>query len=104
MTKKEIRIPLNAFDARHVSFTYPDALVSMILAERPRWKPFRKPYHGMTFTRNEIEKVVETYGLPNENDPAALRLEERMIEAQIWDLAPLQPYLYPTRFSSLFGA
>jgi hypothetical protein len=91
--KREIRVPLDEFDDRQISFTYPDALVSMVLAERQQWAPFRKPHHGITFTKNEIREVVTTYGLPNEDDPAALRIEERLIEAQIWDMAPLQSHL-----------
>lgn len=93
--KKEIRIALADFDDTQISFTYPDALVSMMLAERPEWTLLRKPYHGVTFTTGEIREVVTAYGLPNEDDPATLKIEERLIEAQIWDLAPLQRYLPP---------
>lgn len=91
--KREIRIPLDHFADVQIGFTYPDAVISTILAENPRWEPFRKPYHGVVFTKSEIGDVIAQYGMPDEDDPARLQIEEHLIEAQIWDMAPLQAFL-----------
>lgn len=90
---REIRISLEHFNAAQISFTYPDSLITIILAENPRWEAFRKPYHGLVFTRDEIDAVVLQHGMPDESDPARFTTEEHLIEAQIWDMAPLQAYL-----------
>ena len=52
--KREIRIPWDAFNDSQISFTYPDSMVSLILADQSRWEALRKPYHGIVFTRAEI--------------------------------------------------
>ena len=31
--------------------------------------------------------------MPREDDPTAAQIEEHLVEAQIWDMAPLQAYL-----------
>jgi len=91
--KREIRIPLNCFDSSTISFTYPDCLISMILAESPKWESRRRPYHGNVYTLQEIGDVIATFGMPDESDPARFEIDEHLIEAQIWDIEPLKRFL-----------
>ncbi len=59
-----------------------------------RGKFYLKPFHGQVFTQDEIIDVVQTYGLPGDR----WKVEEawrydRFIEAQIWDVRPLEKFL-----------
>lgn len=92
---KMVAVPLDAVPDSVLSFTYPDSMMSYLLAE-DRFEPFAKfkqPYHGDVYTRTEIEYVVRDYGLPDEHDPVNIEHGNRIIEAQVWDLEPLQPFL-----------
>ena len=91
--KREIRIPLSCFDSQSISFTYPDCLISTLLAEDPKWKDRRKPYHGRVFTLEEVPDLVAEFGMPDEEDPKRFEIDEHLIEAQVWDMKPIQDYL-----------
>ena len=94
-----ISIPLSSIPTDKVSFTYPDSMMSYLIAE-DRFEPFakfRKPYHGEVFTLDEIEGVIEEHGMPDEEDPNNIEHGNRIIEAQIWDLEILQQH-YPREF------
>ena len=93
-----ISIPLDAIPHDVISFTYPDSMMSYLIAE-DRFEPFSKfkmPYHGDIYRLNEIAEVVAEYGMPDEEDPDNIEHGNRIIEAQIWDLAPLLPYIQIT--------
>lgn len=92
---KVIEIPLSAFAEEHLSFTYPDSMMSLLIAEDryPPFQQFKQPYHGKLYRLSELEDLVATYGVPDETDPRNLEYGNRLIEAQIWDLAPLVPYI-----------
>jgi hypothetical protein len=90
-----IEIPLSDIPDSAISFTYPDSMMSYLIAE-DRFEPFAKfkmPYHGEVFRLDELDELISAYGMPDENDPKNLEYGNRIIEAQIWDMAPLEQYI-----------
>ncbi|MDJ0659250.1 MAG: hypothetical protein QNJ42_07125 [Crocosphaera sp.] len=90
----KLKIPLSLFDSDQISFTYPDSMPSFNIPRTERGKPYLKPFHGQVFTKDEITKVVQKYGLPGDR----WKVEEtwrydRFIEAQIWDIRPIEKFL-----------
>lgn len=90
----KLEIPLSLFDSDQISFTYPDSMPSFNIPRTERGKPYLKPFHGQVFTQDEIIKVVQKYGLPGDR----WKIEEawrydRFIEAQIWDIRPIEKFL-----------
>jgi hypothetical protein len=81
-----LRIPLKAFCADTLSFTYGDTFPAMRLKDG-------KPYRGQVYVLSELEEVVGLYGLPQEWNPDGRGGAERYIEAQVWDEELLQKYL-----------
>lgn len=90
----KLKIPLSLFDSEQISFTYPDSMPSFNIPRVERGKPYLKPFHGQVFTKDEINEVVQTYGLPGDRWKVeeAWRYE-RFIEAQIWDVRPIEKFL-----------
>lgn len=90
-----IEIPLKEMPSESVSFTYPDSMTSLLIAE-DRFEPFAKykqPYHGEVFRLEELEGLIAQYGFPDEDDPTNREYGNRIIEAQLWDLELLEPYM-----------
>jgi hypothetical protein len=85
-------LPLADFDARALTFTFPDSMRSY---PRPRDRGYRaRPYHGQVFTLDEIREVVHRHGFPDPELPKKDRqTEDAFIEVQVWDDGPLQRYL-----------
>jgi hypothetical protein len=83
---QELQIKLVYFPESCVSFTYGDSFPAMNYNDG-------KPYRGQVFTRNEVEDVIERYGLPQVWNPDGRGGPERYIEAQIWDDALLREYI-----------
>lgn len=80
-----IKIPLTDFEADHISFTYPDSMVSYQFYDEPKLETYRKNCNGQVFLLNEINDLIEEYGLPSEEKS---QIEERFkydkyIEAQV---------------------
>jgi hypothetical protein len=92
-TTAEIQVPLSLFQECDVSFTYPDSMVSFLLANQKESEYHLPDYHGRLFTLSEIRSVVESNGLPGEkwgtNLPSFLA---NYIEAQVWNQNPLLEY------------
>lgn len=82
----EIRVPLENFDSRMVSFTYGDTFPAM------RY-PDGKPYRGQVYTLNELPDLIREFGLPQDWNPDGTLGPDRYIEAQVWENAPVQSYL-----------
>ncbi len=82
----EIEVPLSIFRESEVSFTYPDSMVSMMVAAAKEPAHFQEGYHGELFTLARIREVVERKGMPEEgwqtNVPRSLA---HYIEAQVWN-------------------
>ena len=97
-----IEIPLEEFDDTVISFTYPDSMITLMLAENQyealssynvsNIEQYKRPHHGKVFIRSELQNVIEKYGMPDtdarKNNPG-----NRVIEAQIWDLEVIQKYV-----------
>lgn len=89
-TTTEIQVPLALFDEWDISFTYPDSMVSFLLATDKESGYYLPDYHGKVFTLAEIRSIVEANGLPGEtwgtNLPDSM---PNYIEAQVWRHEPL---------------
>ena len=89
-TTTEIEVPLTLFEECDVSFTYPDSMVSFLLAREKESAYYLPDFHGKVFTLSEILSIVESSGLPGEkwgtNLPSAM---PNYIEAQVWKYEPL---------------
>ncbi|HSL41942.1 MAG TPA: hypothetical protein VK897_00825 [Anaerolineales bacterium] len=92
-TTTEIEVPLALFDEWDVSFTYPDSMVSFLLANDKASEYYLPDYHGKVFSLSEIRSIVEANGLPGEtwgaNLPSSM---PNYIEAQVWRHEPLRSY------------
>lgn len=85
-TTAEILTPLSLFDEREISFTYPDSMVSALMAARQDPECYLPEYHGQVFTLSEIRSIVETLGLPGEKWGTTLPGHlANYIEAQVWN-------------------
>lgn len=82
----ELRVPLAAFAAAGISFTYGDTFPAM------RYQDGR-PYRGQVYTLAELPAVVRAYGLPQIWNPEGQHGPDRYIEAQIWDDEPLRSFI-----------
>jgi hypothetical protein len=92
-TTAQIQVPLSLFQECDVSFTYPDSMVSFLLATQKESEYYLPEYHGKVFTLSEIRSIVESLGLPG--DKWAANLPSSMpnyIEAQVWNYEPLLEY------------
>jgi hypothetical protein len=93
-TTTEIQVPLSLFGENDVSFTYPDSMVSLMLANQKNSEHYLPDYHGKLFILSEIYSIVESNGLPGEswgtNLPSSL---PNYIEAQVWNQKPLLEYM-----------
>jgi len=92
-TTTQIEVPLGLFEACDVSFTYPDSMVSFLLASEKGSEYYLPDYHGKVFTMAEMCSIVESQGLPGEtwgtNLPGTM---PNYIEAQVWRHEPLIEY------------
>ncbi|MBO9604872.1 MAG: hypothetical protein J7639_02925 [Paenibacillaceae bacterium] len=83
---RQLSIPVAAFDPATISFTYGDLFPTMRYRDG-------KPYRGKVYTLEGIEALVREFGFPQEWNPAGNFGPERYIEAQVWDDAPLRPFV-----------
>lgn len=86
-----IKIPIEKFDLRTISFTYGDSHPTF--SDRIN---DGKEYRKKLYTYEEILKIIEKYGLPqNWNDDGKYG-PERYIEAHIWSDDVINEYLSST--------
>ena len=83
-----IRIPIEEFDLRTVSFTYGDSMPTF--SDRCA---DGKEYRKKLYTYEEILKVIEKYGLPQEWNDDGKFGPERYIEAHVWSDMPVARYI-----------
>ena len=89
-----IKIPLAALKPEHISFTYPDSMVSFQFYDEPKLGKFRKEFNGKVFLLDEIKELIGKHGLPSE-DKWKFQEEmkyDRYIEAQLWDDTLIKAY------------
>lgn len=83
-----IRIPIEEFDLRTVSFTYGDSM--------PTFSPSitdGKEYRMKLYTYDEILGIIEKYGLPQNWNDDGKHGPERYIEAHIWSDETIKRYI-----------
>jgi len=83
---KELKIPIEEFNADSISFTYGDLFPTM------RFKD-HKPYRGNVYTLDEIKEVIQLYGWPQEWNAEGKHGPERYIEVQVWDDEVIRKYV-----------
>lgn len=79
-----LKIPIEKFDVRKISFTYGDSM--------PTFSPRvydGKEYRKKVYTYEEILKVIEKYGLPQDWNDDGAHGPERYIEAHVWTNDPI---------------
>lgn len=76
-----IKIPIDEFDIRTISFTYGDS--HPVFSPRVN-RMDGKEYRKKLYTYNEILEMIEKYGLPQEWNDDGIYGPERYIEAHIW--------------------
>ena len=79
-----IKISMDDIDTSLVSFTYGDSM--------PTFSPLvtdGKEYRRKVYTYDEILKIIEKYGLPQEWNPDGEFGPERYIEAHLWSDEPV---------------
>ena len=83
-----IKIPIEEFDTRKISFTYGDSMPTF----SPRVKD-GKEYRKKVYTYDEILDIIARYGLPQDWNDDGSHGPERYIEAQVWADEPIKRYL-----------
>jgi len=84
-----IKIPIEEFDLKTISFTYGDS--HPVFSPRVN-KMDLKEYRKKLYTYDEILKLIDKYGLPQDwNDDGAYG-PERYIEAHIWSDETIDRY------------
>lgn len=82
-----IKIPIEEFDLSTVSFTYGDSM--------PTFSPAitdGKEYRKQLYTYDEILKIIEKYGLPQDWNDDGKYGPERYIEAHVWSDETIDKY------------
>lgn len=84
-----VRLPVSVFKPEHVSFTYPDSMISYWLKSQTNQVFYRPEYHGQVFVLSEISKMIDAFGVPNEEwRTEETRKYDFFIEAQVWASIP----------------
>jgi hypothetical protein len=92
-TTRQIEVPLALFEPEEISFTYPDSMVSAMMAAAQDLACYLPEFHGRVFTLEEIQAVVAALGLPGETWGTTLPSHlANYIEAQIWNHRRLHEY------------
>lgn len=89
-----VRVPLSDFNPEHISFTYPDSMVSFQFYDEPKLAAYRKDCNGQIYLLNELKNLIDVYGLPSEKKS---ELEEglkydKYIETQVWNNSIIKKY------------
>jgi hypothetical protein len=84
-----IHLPISAFQPGHISFTYPDSMVSYWLRSQTDKVFYRSEFHGQVFLLSEIHELINKFGVPNEEwKTEEARKYDLFIEAQLWGSIP----------------
>jgi len=86
-----IKIPISEFNLKTISFTYGD---SHPVFSNGSHKMDDKEYRRQLYTYEEILKIIDKYGLPQDWNDDGRYGPERYIEAQIWCNETIKKYCY----------
>jgi len=91
----EVSLAIADVDPRKISFTYPDSMTSLLLAEGSfePYRPFKAAHHGEVYTLQELPELIDSLGMPDENDPVNQQFGNLIVEAQLWSLEPISHWL-----------
>lgn len=81
-----VKIPIAEFDLKKVSFTYGDSMPTFGFDDG-------KEYRKQVYTYEEILKMIDKYGLPQDWNADGKYGPERYIEAHVWTDEPLKRYM-----------
>lgn len=82
----EVKLPLSAFSATKVSFTYPDSFFSDWLYRHPDHALYQPTLNGKVFTLTAMLELLELGAIPeNTGMDTPSGPFEFYIEAQVWD-------------------
>ena len=84
-----IKIPIEEFDTRTISFTYGDSMPTF----SPKVNDGRE-YRKKCYTYEEILKIIEKCGLPQDWNRDGRYGPERYIEAHVWSDETICKYGY----------
>lgn len=87
-----LKIPLEKFDTRTLSFTYGDSM--------PTFSPTvndGKEYRHTLYTYEEILPIIDKYGLPQDWNDDGKFGPERYIEVHVWSDETIRRYKQPTK-------
>lgn len=89
-----VKICLSDLNPDHVSFTYPDSMVSFQFHDEPKLSTYRKEENGKVFLLNEIDEVINKHGIPTKEkwESQEEMKYDRYIEAQVWDDSFIEEY------------
>ena len=82
-----VKIPISEFDLKTVSFTYGDMF--------PTFSPNVNDgmeFRNTVYTYDEILKIIEKYGLPQDKWEIPVFAQPCYVEAQIWSDIPVKKY------------
>jgi hypothetical protein len=99
---REVTLALSAIPSEQASFTYPDSFTAMGCGQAFGLPDDTRPYHGTVFRMEELDEVVGTYGLPDDEPDADYagyqhRAFEKYIEVQLWSDQPIRHLLSGTQ-------
>ena len=83
-----LKIPVEEFDLRTVSFTYGDSMPTFSDSVNDG-----KEYRKKLYTYDEILQVIEKYGLPQDWNDDGAHGPERYIEVHVWSDKTIKKYL-----------
>ena len=84
-----IKIPVEEFDLRTVSFTYGDSMPTFSDSVNDG-----KEYRKKVYMYDEILEIIKKYGMPQEWNDDGKYGPERYIEAHIWSDKVIQKYMH----------
>ena len=80
-----MKISADEFDKDTLSFTYGDSMPTFGINDG-------KEYRHKVYTYDEIPKIIEKYGLPQDWNDDGKFGPERYMEVQIWSDGPISKY------------
>jgi hypothetical protein len=80
-----LQLPIEAFPAETVSFTYTDSMISHWLRSQTEQAFYHPEYHGRVFGLSGIREVIAQFRLPGDGLKSDVtRKHDLFIEAQVW--------------------